>query len=341
METNAKSPRGPLSARAAALSAPTFRPSMLALEQRLAFSGIDAVQPTADEQYMLELINRARANPAAEGRGCSPWRRPTPCSRRRPRAGTSTRSSRTIASYAPEPPLAFNTRLIDAARDHDAAMLAANGQFHSPAGFLNDPGVAVAADGQAVLPDRATARGPRARTSSPTRRASTPASTDGRTSNYFEAGFLLDWGNPDFGHLKNILAPGPGRGHPAGASTRTARSAIGLLTDVTPTVAPGRATRSPANHGLERRPRPRDPGVRLADGQRLPTGASIATRPAPASIPPAKGSAASRSAPSGRKARGRSRPRPGTRAATRSPCRRGLTTSRRRGNLAGGRGRRS
>src|SRR4051812_22628636 len=46
-----------------------LRPVLDDLEARwlLSASGADPYQPTAGEQYMLELINRARANPAAEG----------------------------------------------------------------------------------------------------------------------------------------------------------------------------------------------------------------------------------------------------------------------------------
>jgi len=66
-------------------------------------------QPTAQEQYMLELINRARSNPNAEAarynidlnEGLAPG---------------------TISSEAKQP-LAFNLSLIDAARDHSEWML--------------------------------------------------------------------------------------------------------------------------------------------------------------------------------------------------------------------------
>ena len=66
-------------------------------------------QPTAEEQYLLELVNRARQNPTAEAQlygislneGLSP--------------GT--------ISETPKPPLAFNLNLIDAAREHSQWML--------------------------------------------------------------------------------------------------------------------------------------------------------------------------------------------------------------------------
>jgi len=66
--------------------------------------------PSDIEQYLLELINRARANPAGE----------------ESRQGTALNSglpANTI-SYAPKQPLAFENHLIVAARQHSADMLA-------------------------------------------------------------------------------------------------------------------------------------------------------------------------------------------------------------------------
>jgi uncharacterized protein YkwD len=60
--------------------------------------------PTAAEQLFLERLNDARANPAAYGQTI----------------GVN------LAGYAPAPPLAFDTRLIRAARDHSADMIARN-----------------------------------------------------------------------------------------------------------------------------------------------------------------------------------------------------------------------
>ncbi len=68
-----------------------------------------SLQPSAYEQYMLELINRARSNPNAEAalysltdlnQGLSP--------------GTITSD--------PKQPLAFNLFLIDSAREHSQWM---------------------------------------------------------------------------------------------------------------------------------------------------------------------------------------------------------------------------
>src|SRR5205823_1606006 len=69
---------------------------------------------------------------------------------------------------------------------------------------------------------------------------------------YFEEGFLLDWGNPSFGHLMNLLAPGPGEWSPGSAAHYPySEIGVGLLTNVTPTVPPGSNPEFPANQGLD------------------------------------------------------------------------------------------
>src|SRR5581483_2650731 len=45
---------------------------------------------------------------------------------------------------------------------------------------------------------------------------------------YFDAAFFLDWGNPDFGHLKNLLAPGPAETTVTSGSGPTPFSEIGI-----------------------------------------------------------------------------------------------------------------
>jgi serralysin len=89
-------------------------------------------QPTAYDQYMLELINQARANPAAMAsklgidlnQGLS--------------AGT--------ISTAAKQPLAFNLDLIDAAHKHSAWMLATDTFSHTGSGGSN-PGARMKAEG--------------------------------------------------------------------------------------------------------------------------------------------------------------------------------------------------
>jgi serralysin len=70
--------------------------------------------PTADEQYMLELVNRARSDPAAEAA----------------RLGVSLGT----ITAAPKQPLAFDPDLIEAARLHSAWMLDADAFSHTGEG---------------------------------------------------------------------------------------------------------------------------------------------------------------------------------------------------------------
>ncbi len=75
--------------------------------------------PTAHEQYMLELINRARANPLAEAA----------------RLGLDLNDGLEPETITPEPkpPLSFHLQLIAAARAHSDWMLAANEFSHTGA----------------------------------------------------------------------------------------------------------------------------------------------------------------------------------------------------------------
>jgi uncharacterized protein YkwD len=164
-----------------------------------------AVEPTAAEQYMLSVINRARANPPAEAQRLLLMLQTNPDLRG---AAATTDASGFVAqmSNLPQlPPLAFNTRLIEAAHDHDLAMLAANAQQHSARGFLTNPSVATASDGQPYFPtgDSAWATGENIFAYSQSVTQPSPKSD----VDFFEAGLLLDWGNPDFGHLRNLMAP--------------------------------------------------------------------------------------------------------------------------------------
>ncbi len=215
------------------------------LEPRALLSGM---APTDAEQYMLELIDRTRANPAAEGQRLLSLAATDPLIHRATAGWDLGQFYRTISAYAPEPPLAFNPRLIDAALAEDASMLARNDQRHSAPGFLNDPGVAVDTDGQAYYPtgSGSWATGENIFAFSG---GVTPSSATAY-ADYFEAGFLLDWGNPDFGHLKNLLAPGPAEANTAAGSYPFNEVGVGLITGVTPTAPPPSNPSNPANAGF-------------------------------------------------------------------------------------------
>lgn len=81
-------------------------------------------QPTAQEQLMLELVNRARANPSAEaarfGIGLN----------------DGIAAGNSISTSAKQP-LVFNEQLIDSARGHSAWMLSTNTFSHTGAGGSN------------------------------------------------------------------------------------------------------------------------------------------------------------------------------------------------------------
>ena len=87
--------------------------------------------PTAEEQQMLEMINRARANPTAEGirlmdtkdqavqQAYTYWKIDR----------TATKAA--FAKYPQRPPLAFHASLIQISRGHTADMVAKNFQGHT------------------------------------------------------------------------------------------------------------------------------------------------------------------------------------------------------------------
>ena len=207
-----------------------FSPDLHPLEERTLLSG--GVAPTTDEQYMLALINQARANPAAAGQSLVKLAQTDPVIGYETSGWDMNAFLRQIDSYGPLPPLAFNPRLNEAALAHDAAMVAVNAQVHSPAGFLTDPSVARASDGGAYYPtgNKSWATGENIFAYS-----QGVGSTPQDYVDYFEAGFLIDWGNPTFGHLKNLMAPGPAEAT-SGSHPPFSEIGIGLLTNANPTV---------------------------------------------------------------------------------------------------------
>jgi len=100
---------------------PVRFPAIESLEPRRLLSATD---PTPAEQYMLALINRARANPAAEAAASG-----IDLNEGLP-AGT--------LSADPKQPLAFNPLLTTAARNHTGWMINSNTFSHDEAGV--DPG---------------------------------------------------------------------------------------------------------------------------------------------------------------------------------------------------------
>lgn len=167
-----------------ARKAATVRSAQLAAVPTLEYSHGD---PTAEEQYILELINRARANPRDEG----------------VRLATTTdanirgaynffnvdtgRVRADFATYPAKPPLAFNAMLITAARRHTNDMRLNNFQGH------------VGTDGS-TFDQRIVQAGFTSYTS-----LGENVGAYAYSLWYGHVGFNVDWGNPDMGHRHNIM----------------------------------------------------------------------------------------------------------------------------------------
>ncbi len=223
------------------------RPDVSSLEGRVLRSSLPTA-PTADEQYMLQLLNRARANPAAEGQRLIALTKSDPVLANAVKGWNLSTFLKQIDSVGPEAPLAFNTRLIAAALDHDQSMLAANAQTHAPSGFLvNGAGGLVAGDGQVYYPVGNTSWATGENVFAYSANVSVVSSTS--FDDYFHEAFLIDWGNSDFGHLKNALAPSPSQSASKG-QLPFSEVGIGILTGVTPTAPATANPENPANKGL-------------------------------------------------------------------------------------------
>ena len=223
-----------------------FRPVLICLEPRALLSSMPAV-PTNEEQYMLQLINRARANPPAEVSRIVALTQTDP-TLKAATAGLDLSAFVQQASSVPSmPPLAFNTRLIAAARDHDATILAQNNQVHAPSGFLvSGAGGLVAGDGQVYYPTGQSSWSTGENVFAYSGNVHGSALKD--YVDYYHEGLMIDWGNTDFGHLKNILGPGPGEAKAAGTLPY---SEVGIgLAFGNPTAPPPANPENPANQGL-------------------------------------------------------------------------------------------
>src|SRR3954465_5630544 len=88
-------------------------------------------QPTNEEQYYLELINRARVNPTAEGIRLAVTTDPNVLSSYNYFGVNLVLMQAQFALIAPAPPLSMNADLMNAARAHSQNMLQNNYQGHS------------------------------------------------------------------------------------------------------------------------------------------------------------------------------------------------------------------
>ncbi len=182
------------------LDPPTFtadEPSDTAARARISAFGVSPYShgdPTAEEQYMLELINRARADPAAEGLRLRATTDPDILSAYSYFQVDLARLVADFAGYPPRPPLALNANLIAAARGHSQDMVANDFQGHtgSNGSTVTTRINATGYTGWTVLAENVYAFA--------------------KTIFYGHAGFNVDWGVPSLGHRLNIMnfsASGP------------------------------------------------------------------------------------------------------------------------------------
>ncbi|MEW6238759.1 MAG: CAP domain-containing protein [Candidatus Omnitrophota bacterium] len=100
------------------------------------------VEPTDEEQLMLELINRARMDPPAEGIRLANETDPAILSAYAYFSVDLETMKKEFASYPPRPPLAMNEKLIQSARRHSLDMRANNFQDHTGSDG-SDPGLRI------------------------------------------------------------------------------------------------------------------------------------------------------------------------------------------------------
>lgn len=87
--------------------------------------------PTPEEQYMLELINRGRSNPTEEGIRVMDTQDPAVQGAYQYFKIDATATKKAFATYPQRPPLAFHDKLITAARGHSKDMDDHNFQGHT------------------------------------------------------------------------------------------------------------------------------------------------------------------------------------------------------------------
>ena len=212
-------------------------------------SATSVAEPSADEQMMLQLINRARANPAAEGQRLLAIARTDPTIEAALAGWDASAFLQQINAHGPLPPLAFNPRLVAAAHAHDLAMVAANAQIHTIPGSLARPSSPneLAPDGQPYYP---TGDSSWTTAENVFAYSGNLADPHGKAlDDYFHEAFLLDWGNPDFGHLRNLMLPGPSTASTAGGYA-VSEIGVGIITDAQPNSSPTPNPEIAANRGL-------------------------------------------------------------------------------------------
>jgi hypothetical protein len=160
-------------------------PALLAASHPAWGQQYDSGDPSADEQYVLEVINRARANPSAEGARLKPQGLPN--------------GDISEGLVAPDnqvgirPPLAMNKILLGTARTHNQDMYSTSlFQHNSPTGV--SPGDRLTAAGYVWQKEGENIAA-----------ASGPANTVNATAAELEDLLMIDAGEPGRGHRVNLL----------------------------------------------------------------------------------------------------------------------------------------
>lgn len=105
---------------------------ILSLSRMAASATYSIGQPTGEEQYYLELLNRARANPAAEGDRLASTTDPNVINSLKYYSVNLAMMQSEFKALAAQPPLAMNANLMKAARVHASDMF--NKQFQGHTG---------------------------------------------------------------------------------------------------------------------------------------------------------------------------------------------------------------
>ena len=154
-------------------------------------------QPTDEEQLYLELLNRMRANPTAEGQRLANTTDPNILSAYAQFNVNLSLMQAEFATNPPVPPLAMNAQLMSAARWHSGDMFTNQyqGHYQTNGSIVMSPGDRIATNGY-----KASAWGENVFSYSD----SVP---------FGHAGFAVDWGNAPGGmqtppgHRENMLSP--------------------------------------------------------------------------------------------------------------------------------------
>ncbi|HVZ38611.1 MAG TPA: CAP domain-containing protein [Candidatus Kapabacteria bacterium] len=143
--------------------------------------------PTAEEQYMVELINRARANPTAEGARLASVTDPNILFAYSTYSVDTNKLKSDFAGYPVRPPLAISSKLLTAARLHSQDMSTNNFQGHNGS---NGSTLVQRVEAQNYLNWLALGEN---------------VFAYAKDLMYAHIAFNVDWGNADLGHRKNVM----------------------------------------------------------------------------------------------------------------------------------------